>query len=67
MVRTIDHAEISEAERGELQIVEVLPAPEYRDMHLPGAESIPLKTLDRDAVSHLDRERPVVVYCWDAY
>ena len=67
MVQSIDHAGISEAEPGELQIVEVLPAPEYRDMHLPGAENIPLKTLDRDAVSHLDQERPVVVYCWDAY
>lgn len=28
------------------QLVEVLPAAEYDELHLPGAISIPLKTLD---------------------
>lgn len=28
------------------QLVEVLPADEYREQHLPGAISIPLKALD---------------------
>lgn len=48
------------------QLVEVLPAGEYTEMHLPGAVNIPLKTLDAAATAGLDRERPVVVYCWDA-
>lgn len=48
------------------QLVEVLPAGEYTDMHLPGAVSIPLKTLDATSTAGLDRARPVVVYCWDA-
>jgi rhodanese-related sulfurtransferase len=48
------------------QLVEVLPAPEYQEMHLPGAVSIPLKTLDATTTSGLDRRRPVIVYCWDA-
>ena len=47
------------------QLVEVLPAPEYEEMHLPGAVNIPLKTLDGATASTLDRDRPVVVYCWD--
>lgn len=47
------------------QLVEVLPAPEYLEQHLPGAMNIPLKTLDADSTAVLDRERPVVVYCWD--
>lgn len=48
------------------QLVEVLPAEEYTDMHLPGAVNIPLKTLDAATAAGLDRGRPVIVYCWDA-
>ena len=47
------------------QLVEVLPAGEYAEMHLPGAVNIPLKTLDGATTAGLDRARPVVVYCWD--
>jgi rhodanese-related sulfurtransferase len=47
------------------QLVEVLPAGEYRDEHLPGAINIPLKTLDAKTTAALDRGRPVIVYCWD--
>jgi rhodanese-related sulfurtransferase len=47
------------------KLVEVLPADEYEAEHLPGALSIPLKTLNRQSVSQLDRDRPVIVYCWD--
>ena len=48
------------------QLVEVLPAEEYAQMHLPGAVNIPLKTLDAATTAGLDRARPIVVYCWDA-
>jgi len=48
------------------QLVEVLPAGEYGEMHLPGAVNIPLKTLDAVTTTGLDRTRPVIVYCWDA-
>ncbi len=47
------------------QLVEVLPAHEYREEHLAGAISIPLKTLADETVQQLDRTRPVIVYCWD--
>jgi rhodanese-related sulfurtransferase len=47
------------------QLVEVLPAEEYNDEHIPGAISLPLKQLDATTVEVLDRSRPVVVYCWD--
>jgi rhodanese-related sulfurtransferase len=48
------------------QLVEVLPEQEYREEHLPGAINVPLKTLDADSITQLDRRRAVVVYCWDA-
>jgi rhodanese-related sulfurtransferase len=51
-------------ERG-AQIVDVLPAGEYNDQHLPGAVNVPLKQLTAETVAELRRDQPVVVYCWD--
>jgi rhodanese-related sulfurtransferase len=45
--------------------VEVLPAAEYEEEHLPGAMNIPLKSLNGSAVSALNHGAPVIVYCWD--
>lgn len=50
---------------GDAQVVEVLPQREYEEEHIPGAINIPLKTLNVDSTSQLDKGRPVVVYCWD--
>ena len=47
------------------QLVEVLPAAEYADEHLPGAINISLKQLDRETTGRLDHGRPVIVYCYD--
>jgi len=47
------------------QLIEVLPAAEYEEQHLPGAVNIPLKRLDAATTASLDRGNPVVVYCWD--
>jgi rhodanese-related sulfurtransferase len=47
------------------QIVDVLPAREYAESHLPGAINIHLKVLDADTTAGLDRARAVVVYCHD--
>jgi phage shock protein E len=48
------------------QLVEVLPAEEYAEEHLPGAVSIPLAQLNAETASVLDKRRQVVVYCWDS-
>ena len=47
------------------QLVEVLPRDEFDDEHLPGATSLPLKSLTAQTAATLDRTRPVIVYCWD--
>ena len=44
------------------QLVEVLPPPMFEDEHIEGAISIPLKELDRETTSYLDKDRPVIVY-----
>lgn len=47
------------------RLIEVLPAPEYREEHLTGAINIPIKRLTAETTKQLDRSRPVIVYCWD--
>ena len=48
------------------QLVEVLPAAEYTDEHLPDAINIPLKKLDGETTQQLDPSRPVIAYCYDS-
>lgn len=65
MATLIDRAVVQEMAEQSAQLVEVLPAKEYAEDHLPGAVSHPLRQLDKEA-GEIDRERPVIVYCWDA-
>jgi rhodanese-related sulfurtransferase len=65
MATIIHLAEVKRLIEEGAQIVEVLPAEEYEEEHLPGAVNIPLKTLDARTTARLDRREPVVVYCWD--
>jgi rhodanese-related sulfurtransferase len=54
--RLIDHG---------ARLIDVLPADEYEQAHLPGAINIPLKQLDQATTASLDRRRAIVVYCYD--
>jgi len=47
------------------QLLEVLPAQEYAEDHLPGAISIPLAHIDAEGVKVLEKDRAVITYCWD--
>jgi rhodanese-related sulfurtransferase len=64
-LRGIDRGRVLELIEQGAQIVEVLPAEEYDDEHLPGAVNLPLRELDAVRAGTLDRSRPVVVYCYD--
>ena len=48
------------------QVVEVLPAEEFAEDHLPGAINLPLRRIETDARETLRRDRPILVYCWDS-
>jgi rhodanese-related sulfurtransferase len=63
--RDIDREEVQRLVREGAQLVEVLPREEYEEEHLPGAINIPLRKVDQEAPERLDRNRPVIVYCWD--
>jgi rhodanese-related sulfurtransferase len=65
MFEKIDYQGLRRLHDEGAQLVEVLPAEEYEEEHLPGAINIPLKALDADSAAKLDKSRPVIVYCWD--
>ena len=66
MPTPIDLAQVDQLLAAGAQLVEALPAQEYEEGHIPGAISLPLKQLTDERASVLDRDRPVVVYCWDS-
>jgi len=66
MPQPIDRDEVRRLVDRGAQLVEVLPPNEYEEDHLPGAISMPLRWLEKEARSSLDRGGPVVVYCWDS-
>jgi hydroxyacylglutathione hydrolase len=47
------------------QLLDVLSDKEWADSHLPGAIHIPLTQLDAQSAAALDRDRPVIAYCYD--
>jgi rhodanese-related sulfurtransferase len=51
--------------QGRAQLVEVLPASEYKREHLPQAVNIPLETLTAANTKSLRKDQAVIVYCWD--
>ena len=65
MPTSVEFPAVQELMRQGAQIVEVLPRDEYEEEHLPGAISLPLRTLDRATAGVLHPDRPVVVYCHD--
>ena len=66
MPKEIDRDEVRRLVGIGAQLVEVLPSSEYLDDHLPGAINLPLRQIEARATELLDRNRPVVVYCWDS-
>jgi hypothetical protein len=55
----IDYRRLRRLLADNAQLVEVLPADEYTEMHLPGAVNIPLKTLTAATTSGLARNQAV--------
>ena len=65
MATLIDRDQLQELVARGAQLVEVLPADEYKEDHLPGAISIPLRQVNRESAKLLDPTRDLIVYCWD--
>jgi rhodanese-related sulfurtransferase len=63
MPNPIDRDDVRRLVAAGAQLVEVLPAAEFEEEHLPNAINIPLKELDRETTRQLERGRPLIVYC----
>ncbi len=66
MPHDIDRKQVEQLVKEGAQLLDVLPAREYADFHLPGAAHLPLKELDAQAAARLDRDRAVITYCYDS-
>jgi rhodanese-related sulfurtransferase len=47
------------------QLIEVLSRKQYDEQHIPGAISLPLSKFTSSEIARFDKDRPVIVYCWD--
>lgn len=47
-------------------LIDALPEDAYAEEHIEGAINLPIGKIDRQSVAGFDRERPVIVYCWDS-
>ncbi len=65
MPRDINRNDVQRLIAAGAQLLEVLPADEYNEAHLPNAINIPLKKLDQQIVKPLNPTRPVITYCHD--
>ncbi|HET9770744.1 MAG TPA: rhodanese-like domain-containing protein [Acidimicrobiia bacterium] len=64
-MRDLERHRVQELMAQGAQVVEVLGREEFEADHLPGAVSIPLRRIE-DAAQNLDKDAPVIVYCWDS-
>ncbi|HWC29243.1 MAG TPA: rhodanese-like domain-containing protein [Dehalococcoidia bacterium] len=64
-MRRVDKIELQQLIAAGATVIEVLPAEEYAEAHLPGAINISLKSFSEDALAQVDRSAPVIVYCQD--
>jgi rhodanese-related sulfurtransferase/DNA-binding transcriptional ArsR family regulator len=62
----MDGVNMGELERrlhaGDVTVLDVRPADEYRAGHIPGAVSMPMSELER-RLAEIPRDRPVIAYC----
>ena len=65
-VRQVDRNEVRQLAAEGGHVVDVLPRAAYRELHIAGALSLPLRELDREAAARLSHDgRAVIVYCND--
>jgi rhodanese-related sulfurtransferase len=61
----IGHDEVQQLTAVGAYVLDVREREGYDAERLPGAVSLPVKSLDRETAAHLERNRPVIAYCWE--
>ena len=65
MVHHIGREEVQRLAARGAPLVDVLPSAEYRELHLPWAVHIPLRSLTAEAPRRFLPQQAIVVYCFD--
>jgi phage shock protein E len=65
MPTDIDHEELQRLTSGGALLLDVREREGYDAERLPGAMSLPIKSLDAETTAELARARPVITYCWE--
>jgi rhodanese-related sulfurtransferase len=65
MPEIVDRNQVQELIKHGAQLVEVLSFKQYQRAHLPGAMNLPLAKLNRRTAAEFDKDRPIIVYCYD--
>ena len=66
MVTQITRDEVQRMLAEGARLVDVLPEAEYAEEHIRGAVNLPLRLLDGETVAGLERDEPLIVYCFDS-
>jgi rhodanese-related sulfurtransferase len=67
MATRVDLDRMLELVGTDANLVDVLPATQFREVHIPGARNLPLATMRPELLDDLDRRRAIVVYCFDQH
>lgn len=65
MPAVIDRTQVQRLVIDGAQLLDVLASDEYAEEHIAGALNVPLAKLRAESTAHLDRGRPIIVYCHD--
>ena len=65
MPTEIGHGEVQQLIAAGAYVLDVREREGYDAARLPGAVSLPIKALDQETTAHLERNRPVITYCWE--
>lgn len=66
LLRVVNHRGVMDLIAAGAQVIDVLPAHEYRACHIRGAIHLPLARVMREAKGLLRPDRSVLVYCRDS-
>jgi rhodanese-related sulfurtransferase len=65
MPQAIGRDQVQDLGAAGARLVEVLPSKQYEQAHLPGAINIPLTKLNDETATRLEKDGPIIVYCYD--
>lgn len=65
MPTKIEREEVQRMVDAGAHVLDVRSAEDYASEHIQGAISLPIKELDRQRAAQLERDQPLITYCWD--